>query len=90
MTLNRCELCIEVIPNSKEFKIAGFNEWTNSLRVKVKAKAMKGQANKELAQELEKLFQAKAKILSGEKSKKKKILLEGITPQQLRGKISKL
>jgi len=77
------ELDLEVIPNSKEFKIAGFNPWTNALRVKVKGKALKGEANKELIQEMEKLFQTKVKIKSGEKSKKKKILLEKITQEQL-------
>ncbi|MFH1391308.1 MAG: DUF167 family protein [Candidatus Diapherotrites archaeon] len=73
---------LEVIPNSKEFSIS-LNQWTNALRVKVKGKALKGKANKELIQELEKLFQTKVEIKSGEKSKKKKILLKEITQEQL-------
>jgi uncharacterized protein (TIGR00251 family) len=68
---------LEVIPNSKEFKAIGFNTWTNSLRVKVHAKAMKGQANKELVQKLEELFQAKIEITAGEKSKRKKFSSKG-------------
>ena len=71
------EIDLVAIPNSKEFKIAGFDEWSNTLRVKVKGKALKGEANKELLGELGKMFGAKAQLVSGEKNRKKKILLEG-------------
>lgn len=55
----------------------GFSPWTNSIRVKVKAKALEGKANKELCEELGKLFSAKARIVAGHKSRGKKILVEG-------------
>mgnify|MGYP001262691033 CR=1 FL=1 len=80
--LKNIELSLEVIPNSKEFRIS-LNQWTKALRVKVKEKALKGAANKELIQELEKLFQTKIEIKSGEKNRKKKILLKEITQEQL-------
>lgn len=67
---------LEVIPNSKEFKIAGYNPWTNALKIKVRGKALKGEANKELVKNLEKLLKTKIKIIAGEKSRKKKIFLE--------------
>jgi len=76
------ELDLEVIPNSKEFSI-GKNPWTKALRVKLKGKALKGQANKELIKNLEKLFQTKIKIITVEKSKKKKILLEDISKEKI-------
>lgn len=73
---NRTEIRLEVTPNSRQFAITGFNAWTNSLKVKVRARAMKGEANKELLGELGKLFKAKATIKVGSKSKKKTIVVE--------------
>ena len=70
---------LEVIPNSKEFKIAGYNPWTKALKIKVRGKALKGEANKELVKNLEKLLQTKIKIIAGEKSRKKKVFLEKIS-----------
>ena len=77
------ELGLEVIPNSRQFCVKGFNPWTNSLRVKVTGKALKGQANKELASELGKLFNARVEIISGEKSRKKMVLVTGTTRAQI-------
>ena len=61
----------------------GFNPWTNSLRIKVAGKALKGQANRELVSELERLLNAKVRIISGEKSRKKRHLIEGASLQQI-------
>jgi len=76
------ELDLEVIPNSREFSIT-VNPWTKALRVKLKEKALKGQANKELVKKMGKLFQTKIKIITGEKSKRKKILLENISKEKI-------
>lgn len=76
-------LDLEVVPNSKEFCIAGFNPWTGALRVKVKAIARKGLANTEVAQELEKFFGKKVEIISGKKSRKKRILVSGFSQPQI-------
>lgn len=77
------KLELEVVPSSKESKIIGFNDWTKALRIKLKAKARKGAANKELLSFLEETFKTKAKIISGETSRKKTALL-GIPPRQVR------
>lgn len=82
MQKSNVELDLEVIPNSKEFSI-GENPWTKAVRVKLKQKALKGQANKELIKKLEKLFQTKVKIITGKKSRKKKILLENISKEKI-------
>ena len=82
MQKSNVELDLEVIPNSKEFSI-GKNPWTKALRVKLKQKALKGKANKELIKKLEKLFQTKVKIITGKKSRKKKILLENISKEKV-------
>lgn len=68
-------LSLEVIPNSKEFKISGFNAWSQTLKIKTKSKARKGLANKEIERELKGIFNSNIKILSGFKSRKKKRVL---------------
>ena len=70
-------LSLEVIPNSREFKIVGFNSWSQTLKIKTKSKAQKGLANSEIEKELKKRFNSGVKILSGIKSRKKKILILG-------------
>ena len=87
---NCTELNLEVVPNSRQFKVMGFNPWTNSLKIKVKEKALKGNANRAVSQELEKLFHAKTEIISGEKSRKKKILVKGISAIEIRQIIESL
>jgi len=39
---------IEVSPKSDKFKITGYNEWRQTLEVKIKSVPTKGKANKEL------------------------------------------
>jgi len=79
---NSLEIGLEVVPNSRKFGIMGFNPWTNSLRVKVRAKPQKGRANDEITQELEKLFHANLRIIAGEKARKKKLIFTGISREQ--------
>ena len=77
---------LDVIPGSGRFKLAGINEWNNHLKVKVKAQPEKGKANSEIVKEFSK-FCSRATIIAGEKSRKKRILLEG-DPEEVAGKIS--
>lgn len=85
MTETRLEL--EAVPNSKEFAILGFNEWSGALRIKLKAKAQDGQANEELLKKLKEVFNANARIVFGKTSRKKIIILENISQQEVLQKI---
>ncbi|HIH09052.1 MAG TPA: YggU family protein [Candidatus Diapherotrites archaeon] len=78
------ELDLEIIANSREFGIAGFNPWTNALRVKVKAKPLKGEANREILNGLAEIFGRKTEIIRGEKNRKKRILVKGISWPELK------
>ncbi|ODS38461.1 MAG: YggU family protein [Candidatus Altiarchaeales archaeon WOR_SM1_86-2] len=69
-----CVVEIEVVPNSKSFKI-GYNESSERLRVRVKAPAVKGKANKAVAKALSGLLNAKCEIVAGNLSKKKTVLV---------------
>jgi uncharacterized protein (TIGR00251 family) len=68
---------VKVVPNSKKFSVGEKNPWDGAWKIKVAAKAQDGKANKELIEELEKILNAKAKILAGEKSQKKTVFIEG-------------
>lgn len=49
----------KIVPNSKEFKIVGFDEWSNSLKIRVKSAPEKGKANEELTKKLRKYLKLK-------------------------------
>ena len=68
-------LTIYVTPNAKRNEIVGFDEWRKALSVKVKAPAIEGKANNELVTFLRKTFGREVKIISGERSRIKKVLI---------------
>ncbi len=72
---NGVELNLEVIPNSTKFEVREINPWTNSIKVRLKEKATKGNANKELVKELEKLTKKKVILIQGAKSRQKKVFI---------------
>ena len=69
-------LNLKVVTNSKEFKVTGFDPYTKTLKVKVKAKPQKGLANKEIEQKLSEFFSSDTKIVFGKKSSTKKIQVQ--------------
>lgn len=73
----------KIVPNSREFKILGFDEWSSALKIKVKSAPEKGKANKELVERLQEMLKTKVKILQGEKSSEKKLWIENYSRQKL-------
>ena len=65
---------IEVSPNSDKFQITGYNEWRQTLEVKIKSPPTKGKANKELIKEFSALSGNPVEIIAGHKSKLKTLL----------------
>ena len=66
---------VRVLPGSKDFSIAGTDEWTGDVKIRVKSKALEGKANRELVSELGKRLSAEVKIISGHKSRRKAVLV---------------
>ncbi len=64
---------VKVIPNSKMEQVFEDN---GILKIKIRSRAEKGEANKALIQLLEKYFKGKVKILSGFTSRNKVISVE--------------
>ena len=68
-------ITVHVVPGSKSFAVVGTDEWTDDIKIKIKNKANEGKANHELVSELGKLLSADVKIISGFKSRRKKLLI---------------
>ena len=68
------EIKVKVKPNSAKNKVLGLDE-QGFLRVDIKAPAQKGKANKELIKFLSKHFKKRVEIISGFKSREKRVLV---------------
>lgn len=73
----------KILPNSKEFKIVGFDEWSNSLKIRVKSAPEKGKANKELIEKLQEMLKTQIKILQGKTTGNKTIWIKNYSRQKL-------
>ena len=83
-------LTVKVVPASSRTKIAGMLE--NILKVKVAAPPEKGKANKALGAFFAKLFNVRKKdvaIVSGTASTIKQLQIDGVTLEDVRGKVLK-
>ena len=70
-------LKIHITPNAEKFEVSGFDAWRNALKIRARSEPIEGKANKEIEKELSKVLDAKVRIISGEKSRDKKILATG-------------
>lgn len=86
-TDNGAVLTIEVSPGAKRAVFpSGYNTWRKALGCSVRAPAQEGKANREviaiIAERLE-ISRRYVRILSGETSSIKRILIEGVDPAEL-------
>jgi uncharacterized protein (TIGR00251 family) len=77
-------LNIEVSAKSDKFKISGYNEWRNSVEVKIKAVPQKGKANKEIVNEFSRITKNPVEIVSGHKSHHKILKIYDMEENELR------
>jgi uncharacterized protein (TIGR00251 family) len=76
-------LNIEVSPKSDKFRITGYNQWRESVEVKIKAIPQKGKANKEIITEFSKITKTAVKIISGHKSHHKTLKIYDISEDDM-------
>jgi len=77
---------IEVKPGARTNGIEGVDEWRGCIEVRLKARAEKGKANKELIQMLSSLLALPPSnfiIVKGEKSRRKNIKILGLKADML-------
>ena len=80
-------ITIDVKPGSKTNVIEGVDGWRGCLKIRVKARAEKGRANKELIRLLSSLMSLPSSsfiIVKGEKSHLKSIKILGLDKEELR------
>ncbi len=82
-------LNFKIIPNSKEFRLIGFDSWSKRVRLKIKNPAIKGKANKEIIEKLKKLFNADVEIIKGHLSNQKEIKINA-KPELVKQKLEEL
>jgi len=88
-----------VTPGAKKSELIGWMEAESAsapgriLRIKLKAPPVEGKANRELALFLAKqlgLSKAAVSLRSGEKSRLKRVVIEGLTPEDLAIRLERL
>jgi len=81
-------ITIEVSAGSKKASFpAGYNGWRKAVGCRVRAPALEGRANKEVIAVISETIGIEKtciSIISGSNSPVKKILVEGLTPDQIR------
>ena len=76
-------LKIDVSPRSDKFAISGFNEWRETVEIKIKAPPQKGKANKEIMKEFSKITKTPVEIISGHKSHEKILKIFNVSKNDL-------
>ena len=77
--------------SSKASFPAGYNAWRKAVGCRVRAPALEGKANKEVIAVISDILvieKRRISIISGTTSSVKKVLVEGMTPDQLKSAIS--
>jgi hypothetical protein len=86
-TANGAILCIEVSAGAKRALFpSGYNEWRKALGCSVRSPAQAGKANREVITAIAAVLDVpprNVRILSGETSSIKRVLIEGCTPADL-------
>ena len=72
---------VYVKPNSRQFQVKAED---NELMVFCKESPVKGRVNKELTKELSRLFKRRVEIISGHRSKQKRILIRDVNAEEVR------
>lgn len=75
-------LSLHVTPNSKSFGISGIEEFTGTLRLRTKAPARGNAANTEIERELGRMLNSEARIVSGFRSRHKRLLVPRVSEMQ--------
>ncbi len=80
--------CVKLVPNSSFSKVVDFTD--DYVRIKISAPPIENRANKELVEFCSDLFdvnKSKLSIISGEKSKIKKVLIKDVKKEEVTQKL---
>jgi len=78
-----CVISFEIVPGCSRLSVpSGYNPWRRSLEARLTEEPIKGRANRQLVEQLARtlgISEQKVVVMSGQKSSKKSILVQGIT-----------
>ncbi len=81
-----CVISFEIVPGCSRLTVpSGYNPWRRSLEARLTEEPIKGRANRQLMEELARILRVSkqnVEMMSGQKSSKKSILVQGITRDQ--------
>lgn len=86
---NGVEISLCVVPNADRTTLAGYDKWKNCFKFKTTALAEKNKANRAVLNFFQSLFGKDVALVSGEKSRKKTILVLGATFEEVSEKLKK-
>ncbi|MCD4740061.1 DUF167 family protein [archaeon] len=78
-------LPVKVTTNAKKFSVS--TGWSGELKVHLTCLPVKGKANQELIKQLSLLLDAKVELVSGEKSSRKKLSVEGLSLEEIKQRL---
>lgn len=77
-----CIIRFEVVPGSSRLAVpSGFNPWRKSLEARLTQEPTRGQANRQLIEELARvlgILESEIRVMKGEKSTRKLLLVKGM------------
>ena len=81
-----CVISFEIVPGCSRLTVpSGYNPWRRSLEARLTEEPIKGRANRQLQEELARALgvsEQNVVVMSGQKSAKKSILVQGITKDE--------
>jgi uncharacterized protein len=81
-----CIISFEVVPGSSRLAVpSGFNPWRRSMEAHLTEEPSRGQANRQLVEELARalgISELKVEVLSGHKSARKLLLVKGMAKDE--------
>jgi len=76
-------LRVRVDPNSSKFEIGEVNQWRNCLEISLSSEPKRGEANRELLDELKSSLEKDVSLVRGFKSREKRLRIKNISKKEV-------
>ncbi len=76
-------LRVKVRPGSDRFEVGEVDPWRGQLEVRVGSEARRGEANRELVEELGSILEKDVRIVSGERSREKRLFIGDVAKEEV-------
>jgi len=80
-------LRVKVSPNSSKFEIGEVNRWRDCLEISLSSEPKRGEANRELLDELKSRLEKDVSLVGGGKSRNKRVRIKDISKEEVTRKL---